>query len=44
MKVLVTGGTGFLGQHLIKKLNDKNIEVFVFQEKRKKILILILNL
>lgn len=33
MKVLVTGSTGFLGRHLIKKLNEINFEVFVSNQK-----------
>lgn len=30
MKVLVTGGSGFIGSHLIDKLRDRGIEVRVF--------------
>jgi len=27
MKVLVTGATGFVGRHLIKRLKSENVEV-----------------
>ena len=30
MRVLVTGGVGFVGTNLVKKLLDKNYEVTVF--------------
>ena len=29
MKVLVTGGAGFVGSHLVKKLNDQNFEIYI---------------
>ena len=27
MKVLITGATGFVGRHLIKRLNKENVEI-----------------
>lgn len=33
MKILVTGGTGFLGRHLVKKLSSENSEVFISNTK-----------
>jgi len=33
MNVLVTGATGFLGTHLIKKLKDKGFEVYISNTK-----------
>lgn len=29
MKILVTGGAGFVGSHLVKKLNDQNFEIYI---------------
>ena len=33
MKVLVTGGTGFLGRHLVEKLEELNYEVYICNTK-----------
>lgn len=33
IKILVTGATGFLGRHLIKKLNKLNYEIFISNSK-----------
>src|SRR3972149_10970847 len=33
MKVLVTGGTGFLGRHLVPHLQSKGIETFVLNSR-----------
>ena len=30
MRALVTGGSGFIGSHLVDKLRDRGIEVCVF--------------
>ena len=29
MKIIITGGAGFIGSHLVKKLNKKNFEIIV---------------
>src|SRR6188472_3421478 len=29
MKILITGGTGFLGVHLVKKLSDQGHEIII---------------
>lgn len=34
MKVLVTGGTGFLGRHVVKQLHEKGYETFVPDSKK----------
>lgn len=33
MKAFVTGGTGFVGSHLIDRLLAKNVEVFALKKK-----------
>ena len=30
MKIFVTGGTGFIGKHLVKKLAEKDLEITIF--------------
>ncbi len=34
IKILVTGSTGFLGRHLIKKLTSENSELFISNTKK----------
>lgn len=36
-KILVTGSTGFVGQHLVKKLIDLNYSVLEITRNKKKI-------
>ena len=36
IKILVTGGTGFIGKHFLKELSNKNVEVLVLTRSKKK--------
>lgn len=37
MKILVTGGTGFIGNYLVKYLKKKNNEIFVLSRNKKNV-------
>ena len=34
-KILITGGSGFIGKHLINFLKKKNVEIFAIENKNK---------
>ena len=36
-KILITGGAGFLGHHLIKKLLERNFKIIVIDNFSRKI-------
>ena len=36
MKILITGGTGFVGRNIIKNLQSKKYKIFLIQRKKYK--------
>ena len=35
MKILITGGTGFVGRNIIKNFQRKKYKIFLIQRKKK---------